>query len=296
MFKVGKIFHLTHVVKDLAAVDRWYDDIFAVNRFYHGFENLAARNASLVLIGDLVMEPVMLAEVPGAEHTPIGKFLARFGQHFHSIAWYVDSVNAIATDLGQHNLRLYDVTGKVVKAPTRAEAIWTHPKETHALLEFATTGNYIPDPRLKPDWTAAPWRSRHPLGIDRTSHITVLFGDLKAAITLYVDLLGGRLLHESETPGRKRSVFIAVGEDTVIEAAQPLSASSPEGRDLELNGEGVHSVTFKTLDLKRAAEFLKSKNQRVEVESANFFTLNIGDTFGMPMGFTDLAIPNDPRL
>jgi hypothetical protein len=25
MFKVGKIFHLTHVVKDLAAVDRWYD-------------------------------------------------------------------------------------------------------------------------------------------------------------------------------------------------------------------------------------------------------------------------------
>ena len=24
MFKIGKIFHLTHVVKDLAAVDRWY--------------------------------------------------------------------------------------------------------------------------------------------------------------------------------------------------------------------------------------------------------------------------------
>jgi len=263
MFKVGKIFHLTHVVKDLAAVDRWYDEIFAINRFYHGFEKLAARNASLLLIGDLVMEPVMLADVPGAESTPVGKFLARFGQHFHSIAWYVDNVNAMATDLGQHNLRLYDVTGKVVKPPMRAEAIWTHPKETHALLEFAATGNYIPDPRLKPDWTTAPWRDHHPLGIDRTSHITVLFGDLNAAKSLYVDLLGGKLLHESETPGRKRSTFIAVGEDTVIEAAQPLSANSPEGRDLELNGEGVHAVTFKTLNLKRAAEFLKSKHQRI---------------------------------
>jgi catechol 2,3-dioxygenase-like lactoylglutathione lyase family enzyme len=294
MFKIGKIFHLTHVVNDLAAVDRWFDEIFAVNRFYHGFEKLAAREASLVLIGDLVMEPVMLANVPDADRTPIGKFLARFGQHFHSIAWYVDDVGAMAADLGQHNLRLYDVTGRVVKPPLRTEAIWTHPKETHALLEFAATGNYITDPRLQPGWTTEPWRD-HPLGIDRTSHITVLFGDLKVAKSLYVDLLGGKLLHESETPGRKRSAFIAVGEDTVIEAAQPLSATSAEGRDLEANGEGVHAVTFKTLNLTRAAEFLKSKKQRIQAENANSFVLNVEDSFGMPMGFTDLPIPGDPR-
>ncbi len=295
MFKIGKIFHLTHVVKDLEACDRWYDEIFAVNRFYHGYEKLAAREASLLLIGDLVMEPVMLAKEPNAERTPIGKFLARFGEHFHSIAWYVDNLGAMATDLSQQNLRLYDVTGKVVKPPLRTEAIWTHPKETHALLEFAMSGNYIADPRLQPGWTTAPWREHHPLGIDRTSHITVLFGDLKAAKTLYVDLLGGKLLHESETPGRKRSAFIAVGEDTVIEAAQPLSVASPEGRDLEANGEGVHAVTFKTMNLKRAAEFLKSKRQRIESESADTLVLNTGDSFGMVVSFTDRAIPNDPR-
>lgn len=295
MFKIGKIFHLTHVVNDLDAVDRWYDEIFAVNRFYHGYEKLAAREASLLLIGDLVMEPVMLAKEPGADRTPIGKFLARFGQHFHSIAWYVDNVGALATDLGQHKLRLYDVTGKVVKPPLRAEAIWTHPRETHALLEFAAAGDYIADPRLQPGWTTAPWREHHPLGIDRTSHITVLFSDLKAAKSLYVDLLGGKLLHESETPGRRRSAFIAVGGDTVIEAAQPLSATSPEGRDLETNGEGVHAVTFKTLALQRAADFLKSKQQRIEAEDADSFVLNLNDSFGMVIGFTDRAIPNDPR-
>jgi catechol 2,3-dioxygenase-like lactoylglutathione lyase family enzyme len=295
MFKIGKIFHLTHVINDLAAVDRWYDEIFAVNRFYHGYEKLAAREASLVLIGDLVMEPVMLAKVPDAERTPIGKFLTRFGQHFHSIAWYVDDVGAMAADLSQHNLRLYDVTGRMVKPPLRTEAIWTHPKETHALLEFAATGNYIADPRLQPGWTTAPWREHHPLGIDRTSHITVLFGDLKTGKSLYVDLLGGKLLHESETPGRKRSAFIAVGEDTVVEVAQPLSTNTAEARDLEANGEGVHAVTFKTLNLKRAADFLKSKNQRIEAEDSNSFMLNINDSFGMPMGFADLAIPNDPR-
>ena len=295
MFKIGKIFHLTHVVKDLAACDRWFDDIFAVNRFYHGYEKLAAREASLVLIGDLVMEPVMLAKVPNAEQTPIGKFLARFGEHFHSIAWYVDDVGAMASDLNRRNLRLYDVTGKLVKPPKSAPAIWTHPKETHALLEFAEAGDYIADPRMKPGWTTAPWREQHPLGIDRTSHITVLFGDLQAAKALYVDLLGGKLLHEAETPGRRRSAFIAVGEDTIIEAAQPLSATSPEGRDLEVNGEGVHAVTFKSLNLKRAAEFLKSKGQRIESETADSLVLNTGNTFGMVVGFTARAIPNDPR-
>ena len=81
----------------------------------------------------------------------------------------------------------------------------------------------------------------------------------------------------------------------MIEAAQPLSLNSPEGRDLEANGEGVHAVTFKTLNLKRAADFLKSKGQRIEAEHANSFMLDIDDSFGMPMGFTDLAIPNDPR-
>jgi hypothetical protein len=38
MFKIGKLFHLTHVVSDLAAVDEWYDDVFGVTRFYRGYD------------------------------------------------------------------------------------------------------------------------------------------------------------------------------------------------------------------------------------------------------------------
>ena len=33
MFKVGKEFHLLHVVSDLDVVDGWYNEIFAVRRF-----------------------------------------------------------------------------------------------------------------------------------------------------------------------------------------------------------------------------------------------------------------------
>src|SRR5260370_22925372 len=54
MFKIGKLFHLTHVVSDLGATDRWYDEVFAVTRFYHGFAKAAGRDASLIAIGDVI--------------------------------------------------------------------------------------------------------------------------------------------------------------------------------------------------------------------------------------------------
>ncbi|MBI3303761.1 MAG: VOC family protein [Deltaproteobacteria bacterium] len=295
MFRIGKLFHLTHVVSDLDAADTWYDEVFAVWRFYRAYMKPAVREASLLTIGDFVMEPVQLARVPGAEQSPIGKFYARFGQRFHSIAWYVESVEETVAALTQHNIRLYDLVGNGVQAPVQTTAVWTHPKDTHALLEFALIGHFSIDARLQPGWSAAFWRDQHPLGIERASHITVLVRDLREAKAVYQDLLGGKLLHEEETPGQKRSAFFAVGADTVIEAAQPLSAASPEGRDLEQAGEGIYAVTFKTQDLQRAADFLQSKQQRIEWQSPDALVLNRDDAFGMVIGFTQRRLPNDLR-
>jgi len=295
MFKIGKLFHLTHVVSDLNVADQWYDDVFSVARYYRGYMKPAVREASLLCVGDCCMEPIQLARVLGAENSPVGKFYARFGQRFHSIAWYVDSVEETFAALSKHNLRIYDLVGKVVTDPKGKLAVWTHPKETHALLEFAEIEKFTTDARLQPGWSATFWRDQHPLGIERASHITVLVRDIQAGKTLYQDILGGELLHEEEIPERKKSAFFAVGEDTVIEAAQPLSATSPEGRDLEQAGEGVYAVTFKTKDIKRAADFLQSKKQHIDWRGADALVLNRDDAFGMVVGFTQRAIPNDPR-
>ena len=55
MFKIGKEFHLTHVVGDLRKVDSWYDEIFAPTRYLHGPMKVAGRTASLIAIGDLIL-------------------------------------------------------------------------------------------------------------------------------------------------------------------------------------------------------------------------------------------------
>jgi len=295
MFKIGKLFHLTHVVDDLAAVDKWYDEVFAVNRFYHGYEKLAGRDASLIAIGDVIMEPMSPARIENLRNPSVKKFHDRFGQHYHSIAWYVDDVDDISRRLDQHNFRLFDIVGKQIKPPHKATAIWTHPRETPGQLEFALPGDFTPDPRMKPDWSSAYWRDQHPLGIERASHMTIVVRDLPAAKRLYVDVLNGKLIHEAETAGRKRSAFVAVGEDSVVELVQPLAADSAEARDLEQNGEGIHALTFKTKDLKSATEFLRARGLRPETDAAGSISLGADQAFGMVIGFTDQPLPHDPR-
>ena len=294
-FKIGKLFHLTHVVNDLDAVDKWYDEVFAVKRFYRGYEKLAGREASLIAIGDVIMEPMMPAQRGDATNQSVSKFHERFGQHFHSIAWYVDDVGEISIQLDRHGFRLFNIVGKTVKPPHKAAAIWTHPRETPGQLEFALAGDYTKDPRFEPGWSNALWREQHPLGIERASHITVVVRDMPSAKRLYCDVLGGKLIHEEQAAGRKESAFVAIGEDTVVELARPLSSVSLEGREMEANGEGVYALTFKTRDLARAGDFLRSKGLRPDADGADSIVLGKDQAFGMVVGFTRRALPNDPR-
>lgn len=295
MFTIGKVFHLTHVVDDIDVVDKWYDEVFAVNRFYHGYEELAGRTASLICIGDVVMEPMTPSREPNLRNPSVQKFHQRFGQHFHSIAWYVDDVQSISERLDQNGYRLFNIVGKQVKPPHKAAAIWTHPRETFGQIEFALPGDFTPDPRFKPDWSSAFWRDQHPLGIERLSHLTVIVGDLAKAKKIYCDVLNSKLIHEDETPGRKKSAYVVVSEDSIVELAQPLSTSTPEGRDLQKNGEGLFAMTFQSKDLGRAQEFLKSKGVVPAAEGKHGITLGADHAFGMTVGFTDQAVTGDPR-
>ena len=297
MFKIGKLFHLTHVVDNLRAADEWYDEVFSACRYYRGYMRAAMRNASVLAVGDTPLEAIQTAPVAGAENSAIGKFHARYGQHYHSIAWYVESIEDTFNQLSRHNVRQVDMVGRPAKGPfgKRNIAVWTHPKDTHGAIEFAQVEDFSIDVRLHPSWSSAYWRDQHPLGIERASHITVVARDLEKARAFYLDGMGGKLLHEEETAAQKKSAFIAVGEDTVVEVAQPLSPQSPEAHDLERAGEGLYAVVFKTKDMARAAQFLESKKQRIERHGAGSLMINREDSFGIGVGFTDRRIPNDPR-
>ena len=64
--------------------------------------------------------------------------------------------------------------------------------------------------------------------------------------------------------------------------------TAPSGRD-------VYSLIFKTRDLAKANDFLKSKGLRPEAAGSDSIALGKDQAFGMVVGFTQRALPNDPR-
>jgi hypothetical protein len=294
VFAVGKLFHLAHLVDDLDAVDHFYDEVFACQRFYRRYEKAAKREASLLVISDMIMEPILPDPSPEAAGTPLRKFQDRFGNRLHSIAWYVDDITACSAHLGSCGIRQVGLTGRPITDPRDAVAVWSHPRDTHALLEFCEPG-FAADPRLAEDWSADRWRDDHPLGIARTSHVTVTLEDLADAGKVYGEALLGRLLHTEEETGVARRAYYAVGEETVVCAVQPLSSTTPEGRDLAENGEQVFGITFGTVDLGRAVAFLGEKGYATTEVAPETVLVDLPAGWGLRLELTSRRIPGDAR-
>ena len=264
---IGKVFHLIHMTGDLPALEAWYDDVFAVRRGFldHHYLEAEQRDASLVVLGDCVIEPLAPAfRAPGWEAFPLGRFYGRFGPHWHSIAWYTDDAGELWQRCTDHGIRVFVEGGaRTSVRPPPSSAIMTHPKDTVAQLEFynpAGTAIGERDPRLRPDWDPAWWVRSHPLGLHGLAYTTLLTRDRERAKHIFVDVLGGTLLAESESAltGTADS-YVRVGEDTVLQLSTPDRAGTLAAQDGSDNGEIHHAVAFRVEDLDRAEKYLGSK-------------------------------------
>ena len=296
MFDLGSLYHLCHVVDDLNAVDDWYDKVFDALHVKHSTEPAAMRDASFVVIGDLLLEAMKVIDLPGADRSPIGRFRTRYGEHLHSIAMFVDSMDRAADTLGEHGVRLFDIAGVPIgdARPVPTPWMWTHPKDTRGTYELACMPEFHYDPRFHPSWSGRFWRD-HPLGIQFTSHITVLFSHLEDAAPLFCDAFGAAVLHEEHVAGLRRSAYFAFGPDVVIQATEPLDPHSPAGRELSDHGEGLFGFTFAVSDLSAAVRHLEARGQHTSLTEPSTVVLDTGQSFGMGIGFTSARIPNDRR-
>lgn len=151
------------------------------------------------------------------------------------------------------------------------------------------------DPRFRPGWSAKKWRD-HPLGIDLPSHTTVIVRDVAKARDLFVTGFDGKFLHEEESKATGcKSVYVMLGDQTIIELAQPIAKDSLAGQDMEKNGEIVHSQTWRVKDLNKAEQYLKSKGLRTQHLGKDLMIIDPAQALNAIHGFTTRHIPNDPR-
>src|SRR5215470_6544783 len=163
MFDIVRTYHVTHVVDDIDGATAWYHDVFSPHVVRERTDGPQGVALTLNLVGDIILMP--MSSSPGQDSAP-GRFQARFGQHMHSLAWFVDGLPDLVDTLIGNGLSLADEYGRPTEVAS--EEVWTRARQAPVLLEFVRSigedgAGY--DPRFGADWSIAPYRDAHPLGI-----------------------------------------------------------------------------------------------------------------------------------
>jgi catechol 2,3-dioxygenase-like lactoylglutathione lyase family enzyme len=303
-FKIGKNFHIIHMTSDLRELDLWYYDIFSVRRFMpESYMPAEKRDASLVLLGDLCIEPLSPSfGVDGWERMPLGRFFQKHGDRFHSLAWYVDEgMEDLFETLRAVDIECRGTAGVLLSDTYEDGPVFTHPRDTITQLEFIPAPNapggpaMLRDPRFTSSWSASWWADYHPLQIQKLSHVTVSTYDLAKARDVFVDILQGTILDERDNPVHSsRSIFVLVGEDVVVELAEP-TGDGPLHSDMAKFHHGIYGLTFKVRDLADAQHYLRHKGVRIASTDGTTAVTDPATTHGCVMAFTTADIPGDPR-
>ncbi len=302
---IGKLFHVIHLAEELDPLDAFYDTVFEPwhGMMDHHFLEREYRMGSLLVVADTVVETVAPSEHPDAASAPVGRFFARFGRHWHSLAFYCDDIGEVYDRLVRAGVRVF-LPGGVTGRPEEGD-IYTHPRDTSTQLEFyqppAAVGGpqgsgSFPDPRFTEDW-ARRWAARRTaLGIIRLSHATVVVADLERARRVYLEGVGATYLHEATSVlTGTHSVFVAVGSETVIELAQPLGPEGLAAADLAAHGDMCHALTFSVSDLAGTVARLGHLGLGVLARDEATVLVDPEDTWGAPFRFTLAELPGDPR-
>ncbi|HEX2171576.1 MAG TPA: VOC family protein [Dehalococcoidia bacterium] len=291
MLRVKSAFHVTHMVKDLDAATRLYQEIFQPPIHFDGYHEGENRDASFASVSDAYIELFAPRDVNEPAPTSNGgRYIRRWGEGLANFGWLIeDDVPEAIRFCESRGYQLVYVAGP---APY---AFFIHPKQAHGLMLEVARSTIPADPRTQPGW-AARWRDEHPLGIERLNAVSYAVRDLEGPIQLLQSLTNAPIVHRgADQAAGKESAYLWI-TDHVIEVMQPASADSEIARFIEERGPRIHSVTFKVKDLDRAAAYLRQKGLGLlDTPAPRSFTINPADLLGARYSFTDRAIPNDPR-
>lgn len=293
---LGKIFHLVHMTGDLPSLETWYDDVFGVRRGWldHHYAQSEQRDASLVTLADVVIEPLAPAfAVDGWDRYPLGRFYNRFGNHWHSIAWYCEDALPYWELMREHGIRVFGPAGgQSDEPPPAGSPVFTHPKDTITQIQFdPPRESRSRDPRLHPDYDPLWWLTNHPLGLYGLSYTTVLTRDLERGEHIFAGVLGGDVIERS-TSGLTgtEDVYVRLGE-SVVQLSTPTGNDGIAADDLAASGEIHHAVCFRVADLDRTEKYLASKGITTSARDDDTILSAPETTHGVPFRWTTRVIP-----
>ncbi len=99
--------------------------------------------------------------------------------------------------------------------------------------------------------------------LKKIDHVAIVVKDADAALKLYSEMFGFKVVKEMEGPGGEfKAVLVKVG-DIALEFLQPLTDQSSYARFLKERGGGLHHVSFETGDIEQETKTLKAQGRRL---------------------------------
>ena len=150
--RIGKLFHLTPLVDDLARREYFFNSLFApLTHDAQLRRALAPPRRDLHHQRDVDRADALPRPRAGVrqEETSWYRYAERFGPRVHNMAFYVHDIDDLAERLQAAGVRITDADS--------GTTVFCHPKDTPGMLEFhpATGGIWEQvDPRYQPGWKA----------------------------------------------------------------------------------------------------------------------------------------------
>lgn len=270
---IRRVIHTIHAVADIAACRAQYLDLFGAVLFAEGYFAAEDRDMALLYAVDYMLEP-MAPRDAGNPDKPFARYLARYGQGFHSFEIKVDDGPRAAALFREHGCSLASEYGQF---------FFVRPESTGGVLLEVCELPMPNDPFDRGHWRPEVLRG-HPSGLLGLDHIACLTRDADAALRFFSGLCDGELLADAATslpqPGRR--VALRLG-DRRVDFIEPDDVGAAPARDfLAPPTSGIYAHVWRVEDLARAEAFFVGRGLTLTREhcAAPGFAIDPADFLG----------------
>lgn len=221
--------------------------------------------------------------------------------------WYVDDPQGLFDRLQAHGWRCLDQAGEITEQMAYGSkagypSFYVVRDEAGLAYQFmgcepsSTNARRTGDARLEPGWELQPPPEDDELGVVGCSRHTVVTERPERLLRLWVDTLGGQVIHSGTNELLKSNSTLVLLGDGVFECAVPLQGSLAVTGSLNSPPfDSYHSMTFRVRDLDRAEAHLQARGARVALRNEESLFTDPDTTHGVPWGFTTAVNPGDQR-
>ena len=281
---------------DRPACDAFFRDVFGAVPVYEILMTPEAekmgldREETLMLIGDAMVIPIAPAGKAVQEGHPMGDMLRRSAAPMRWLGLALkahDLAGADAWFAERGFKRHYD--------PGMEAHYFLVPRGQALGMRLEIVKQEMPnEPRTRGDWSIAPWRDAHPLGIEGLQAVGISTPTLDEARALFCERLELPALGERTMAingwCKARCAAFHLG-DTVIEALEGQGGEG-EGSDCPVSAhardvKGIYHLVFKVKNAASAVSFLRSKGLTLIGNTAERFAIHPDECHGRLIWFTE---------